>query len=495
MDIPPRIARILRLVSRSPRSRPARPGRGTSLILERLEDRCVTAVLAGPNTAFLPAPMWDSPVDQAPTDASSTADTVTPTPTLPGSDVSQAAPDWPVPDFPDQVWESGFGTNAPPLAFDTGLPTDTPGSGGPSDTDVSPGTTGDPVVSGGFTSVEGFRRDEGHRPVTPACRPGDDAVVESATPSNKDPGGTPPSANPDGVRILTAGDVTALPRLSVAQGSAGPANSLAALSPAFQITRTPVSDTGVEVRYSLTSHSRAGSVSREQFTVIPAGAAQVEVSQDATPAANGNGSEIVTLTLLDHADYQISQPSGTLFLAGSARECSEAALLAAYKEAQSPEAFSALVERNRSAVMRTCHRILGNWHDAEDVSQLVFLALAQGPVRLPSTLAGWLRTVARNAAIVLLRARNRRYRHEQRASKPVLVVSEDSTHDLREELDMALTQVTAPLRDAVRLRYLEGWSQLEAAAHLGCPRGTLSQRAALGIRRLREILEHRNGDL
>jgi RNA polymerase sigma factor (sigma-70 family) len=47
---------------------------------------------------------------------------------------------------------------------------------------------------------------------------------------------------------------------------------------------------------------------------------------------------------------------------------------------------------------------------------------------------------------------------------------------------------TSTLRDAVRLRYLEGWSQEQAAQRLGCPRGTLSQRAARGIQTLRDIL-------
>jgi DNA-directed RNA polymerase specialized sigma24 family protein len=41
---------------------------------------------------------------------------------------------------------------------------------------------------------------------------------------------------------------------------------------------------------------------------------------------------------------------------------------------------------------------------------------------------------------------------------------------------------------ATRLRYLEGWSQQQAAERLGCPRGTLSQRAARGVQTLRNIL-------
>src|SRR5262249_11071810 len=73
-------------------------------------------------------------------------------------------------------------------------------------------------------------------------------------------------------------------------------------------------------------------------------------------------------------------------------------------------------------------------------------------------------------------------------SSTFLGVYEDPDRELREELDLALASVSAPLRDAVRLRYLEGLSQLEAAAVLGVPRGTLSQRAAKGLRRLRFVL-------
>jgi RNA polymerase sigma-70 factor (ECF subfamily) len=74
-----------------------------------------------------------------------------------------------------------------------------------------------------------------------------------------------------------------------------------------------------------------------------------------------------------------------------------------------------------------------------------------------------------------------------------MVASEEPLRELREELDVALNQLSPPLRDAVQLRYLEGWSQAEAAQMLGCPRGTLSQRAALGVRQLRGILGQRNG--
>jgi RNA polymerase sigma-70 factor (ECF subfamily) len=256
----------------------------------------------------------------------------------------------------------------------------------------------------------------------------------------------------------------------------------------FRITRAPVSDAAVEVSYALTAFSSAGAASRACETTIPAQAVSVDIPNELTPAVKANGPEIITLKLLDSGNYQIGRPSVTLFLAGSARECSEAALLAAYQEGGSAEAFSTLVARNRPTVLRTCYRVVGNWHDAEDVAQLVFFALAQRQVLLQTTLARWLCAVARNASIAFLRSRNRRSRHECRAAKPIRVAPEESSIDLREYLNAALNQIAAPLRDAVQLRYLGGWSQLEAARMLGCPRGTLAQRAALGVGRLRGIL-------
>jgi RNA polymerase sigma-70 factor (ECF subfamily) len=260
----------------------------------------------------------------------------------------------------------------------------------------------------------------------------------------------------------------------------------------LRITRTPVGDTPLEVRCALTAFGSAGAVDREQVVTIPAGSAHADVPFEPAPAGRAGRHEIVTLTLLDDDGYRVARPSATLFLAGSPRSCSEAALFEAYRRGESPEAFAALVERNRPAVFRTCYRVLGNWHDAEDVSQLVFLALAQRQVQLQIALAAWLRTVARNVSIMFLRSRSRRSRHEHRAARPLQVASGEPSQDLREELDAALTRLPGPLGDAVRLRYLEGLSQLEAAEALGCPRGTLSQRAAHGVRRLRGLLGERN---
>src|SRR5207249_564800 len=130
------------------------------------------------------------------------------------------------------------------------------------------------------------------------------------------------------------------------------------------------------------------------------------------------GPEIVTLIVRDQALYRLAAPSATFFRTGNSANCSDAALVEAYRLAKSPEAFDTLVERHHASVLRACYRVLGNWADAEDVSQGVFLTLLRGPVRLHGALAAWLSAVAHNAAIAFVRSRSRRSRREQRAAKP-----------------------------------------------------------------------------
>jgi RNA polymerase sigma-70 factor (ECF subfamily) len=257
----------------------------------------------------------------------------------------------------------------------------------------------------------------------------------------------------------------------------------------FRVSRTPADGTSLEVHYTLSSYSSAGSANQHGTTVIARDAVHADLA--ALPkTASASVPEIVVFQLREDRDYRLAKSSATWFSTNSRNGASEAALFAAYRLANSGEAFNALVERHRDTVYQTCFRLLGNRHDAEDLMQLVFLALAKQQVQFQTTLAGWLRMVARNASLTFLRAKRRRARHEQQVARLDLW-SGDETPELREELEAALNQVCPPLREAVRLRYLDGWSQHEAAQIVGCPRGTLAQRAAKGIGCLRDLLAAR----
>lgn len=254
----------------------------------------------------------------------------------------------------------------------------------------------------------------------------------------------------------------------------------------FQIQRTPVTQQTLEVQYEVKAYTSTGALARQQSAVFAAGSGLIEVTELPQPLRQSN-IEIITLTLQAQRQYQVGQHPATLFLARSGQPCSESTLLRVCKETSSPEALSALVDMHRPNVLQTCYSVLGNLADAEDASQIVFMMFAQQHFKLHETVGRWLYSVARNVAISFLRSRSRRKRHELKAMKAEIAPLSE-TAELREELDQALLQLPAPLRQAVKLRYLDGWSQEETAAMLGCPRGTVAQRAARGLAALRRIM-------
>jgi RNA polymerase sigma factor (sigma-70 family) len=272
-----------------------------------------------------------------------------------------------------------------------------------------------------------------------------------------------------------------------------PSQALDLQSAAFRISRMPTDASPLEVAFVQAAYGPAGVVAHEGTASFDPGSAHVDVPVAWALESPADPCEIVTLTLrsVDASRYRVAQPTATLFLVDANRGCSETALFEAFRCGQSTEAFNALFQLHRSAVCRTCFGLLRNLADAEDVTQIVFLMLARQQLRIGINIAGWLRTVARHASIGLLRSRARRSRHETKVAKAEHIQGEDEAIDLRDELEVALAQLAPDLRDAVRLRYLEGWSQQEAAERLGCPRGTLSQRAARGIQILRAILGFR----
>src|SRR5579871_6643185 len=91
-------------------------------------------------------------------------------------------------------------------------------------------------------------------------------------------------------------------------------------------------------------------------------------------------------------------------------------LLAVYLRTHDSQAFHAIVARHGAMVFRTCFRLVGNSHDAEDAAQAVFLVLARCPTKATGSLSGWLYKVARDTAITLLRSRARRARKEEAAA-------------------------------------------------------------------------------
>jgi RNA polymerase sigma factor (sigma-70 family) len=140
-------------------------------------------------------------------------------------------------------------------------------------------------------------------------------------------------------------------------------------------------------------------------------------------------------------------------------------------------AFAALVARHGPMVRRVCRRLLDDPHDADDAFQATFLVLARKAraIQHPERLANWLYGTAHRASRRLRADLARRKKHEAARSSPV----SEADPDRAEEAAIVLEEVASLPREcriAVVLCDLEGLTQEEAAARLGCSDRTLRRR-------------------
>jgi RNA polymerase sigma-70 factor, ECF subfamily len=152
--------------------------------------------------------------------------------------------------------------------------------------------------------------------------------------------------------------------------------------------------------------------------------------------------------------------------------------------------FEQVLRQREAQVLRTAFRILGNWADAEDVAQEVFLRLHRhGLTFVNDAAAGsWLYRVTVN--LCLDRTRSARPSqeladwpgHDRSAEAAVLI--EERKHRLMAALAMLPTKERA----AVVLREIEGLSTAEVAVALGSSEVTVRSQISKAMVRLRSIL-------
>jgi RNA polymerase sigma factor (sigma-70 family) len=179
-------------------------------------------------------------------------------------------------------------------------------------------------------------------------------------------------------------------------------------------------------------------------------------------------------------------------------EASDAALLSRFIARRDERAFTALVDRHGPLVLRVCHRVLGDVHDAEDAFQAAFLVLARkaDAVRPREALAAWLHGVARRVA---LKARSARARQLRGARPPAAPPADPRPDPLAElsgrELLLVLDEEVQRLPDVYRLPVilccLEGRSREEAAQQLGWTPGSVKARLERGRAQLHGRLVRR----
>src|SRR5256714_1456632 len=122
-------------------------------------------------------------------------------------------------------------------------------------------------------------------------------------------------------------------------------------------------------------------------------------------------------------------------------------------------AFRALVQHYLPLVYNAAYRQVRDEHLAEDVSQAVFILLAQKAHTFDDAayLPGWLHKVTRYACSNALRTANRRRKFENEAArmKSSQTFPEADWNQLSPELDRALGKLPRADREVLLLRYFE----------------------------------------
>ena len=164
-----------------------------------------------------------------------------------------------------------------------------------------------------------------------------------------------------------------------------------------------------------------------------------------------------------------------------------------------PPSWDDVVRDHSARVYRLAYRLTGNQHDAEDLTQEVFVRVFRSlSTYTPGTFEGWLHRITTNLFLDLVRRRSR-IRFDPLPDDAERLASGDrgpaqiydDTH-FDHDVQAALDALPPDFRAAVVLCDLEGLSYDEIAATLGIKLGTVRSRIHRGRTQLRAALAHRD---
>ncbi len=169
--------------------------------------------------------------------------------------------------------------------------------------------------------------------------------------------------------------------------------------------------------------------------------------------------------------------------------------IAEFDARRSEEAFAALVRHHVNLVFGTAFRQVGDRSAAEEITQNVFVALAQssGKLRSHPTIAGWLHQTTLNKSRDWLRSELRRRNREQVAVSQELAGAEgDSVWSaLVPMLDEALLRLRDPDRSAVIMHFMEGQTFREVGSALGVGEDAARKRVSRSLDQLTQFFRSR----
>ena len=185
---------------------------------------------------------------------------------------------------------------------------------------------------------------------------------------------------------------------------------------------------------------------------------------------------------------------------GARRELSRMALLSDAPQAEwAPPTWEEIVREHGPRVYRLAYRLTGNRHDAEDLTQDVFVRVFRSLHRFqPGTFEGWLHRITTNLFLDSAR-RKQKIRFDglaegsaDRLPSAWPTPSEElADAGLDHDVATALAALPPEFRAAVVLCDIEGLSYEEIASVLDVKIGTVRSRIHRGRAQLRTALAHR----
>ncbi len=179
------------------------------------------------------------------------------------------------------------------------------------------------------------------------------------------------------------------------------------------------------------------------------------------------------------------------------REISKTASLVVRAQEGDRSAFGELFEMYRDSVLAIAMRRLGDYAEAQELSQDVFVQAIEkiDQLRQPECFGGWLRSITVRMAINRAIRRAPSVSAEPEILEATLASSQtplDSALDVErvEQLQVGLERLGDMDRETLDAFYVQGQSLIEMAERFDAPIGTIKRRLHVARKRLAKQVEH-----
>ena len=165
--------------------------------------------------------------------------------------------------------------------------------------------------------------------------------------------------------------------------------------------------------------------------------------------------------------------------------------------AQDLGGLAALYDRYGRLAYALAYRILGEPEAAEDAVHDAFLLAWRGAgsyKRERGTVRGWLLSIVHHRSVDVLR-RKTAFRPAPLEAAEHQTADSDTAEEAARNVEQqgvrrVLETLPAAQRRTIELAYFGGYTQVELAALMGVPLGTVKGRMRIGLQKMRRALEH-----